>query len=375
MTAHPEDDTRDPSGATAREPLPVAPRVVLERMPLPVLVWDRVSSKVPRGAAGAEPGPEASGAQDTAGRSPSDAGMASIGAHAPRFVFRWANAAFERLSLRSATWASGRPACEVCPGEGVPFREVLDEVLATGEDAQFEHWCEEHKRTCQGHVFRTGANQVSMVMVDVSRQAALLEQAAKTARWTRKRLDALPVMVYELDAGGNALYWNRETARVLDLPEQGSEPRPQEQVLDPRSLEIGRAAIAQVLERDEPVPELVYDLWSRKGQRVTIRATGGRVQHEQGPPTVFVVARDITREREEQDAHQALARTWEPTARSRLRHDLNNVLGRIMAAASLMEMEEALTPAGAQHLEMVLAACEEAAEVVARDRADEKGRA
>ncbi len=345
-----QDGEVDEAGAPAAPggPLGFDPVAVLAGMNLPVLVLDRESPRPGEG--------DAEGQRTRA-----------------RFRFRWANAEWARMSGRDAAWARGRKACEVCPGGDFPFREVLTEVLATGESARFEHWCAEHRWTCQGNVFRAGPDQVALVLVDVSRQMELLAREKRLEREVRARLDALPVMVYELDADGSAIYWNRETARVLDLPLARDESRPLDQVLDPRSLEIGRAAIAQVLERDEPLPDLIYDAWSRSGRRVTIQATGRRLEHEGRPPTVLVVARDITKEQAEREAQEALVRRWEPSARSRLRHDLNNILGRIMAAASLVEMEETLSSTGAEHLEMVLQACEEAAEIIARDRADEKG--
>jgi PAS domain S-box-containing protein len=210
-----------------------------------------------------------------------------------------------------------------------------------------------------------GGNQICSVVEQAAQKKARRDETKRALRESEARFKRLTEnaqdMIWRADLNGRVEYVNPAVKRLLDrAPEEvlGTQIC---SLIRPESALLIRRWVEAVLRADRSHDQLSQEVEyvHRSGRAVPCELKATVVRDDQGAAIAFEgIARDETK-RKLTEARLRQSQRLEAIGQlaKGLAHDMNNILGAIMASASVVEREDELRASGAEDVRSILAAC------------------
>ncbi|MGC4116820.1 MAG: ATP-binding protein [Myxococcales bacterium] len=265
----------------------------------------------------------------------------------PDFLFLRVNPAFERqLSVRASD-VVGRTAREVFGTVELIWMERYAQVVSTGTPAHFEEYFEALNRWYQVSAYPTGGKRLAVVAFDVTDRVTAQAALQESERRFRSLFDNGMDAIFLTSADGRIQAANAAACTMFGMTEGEILDAARQGLMDPADRPSLDAALDERLRSGRVRAELRF----RRKDGSVFTADVESVVLGSERATAFVIARDITGRKHDEQALRQLAQQLEEADRRKthflavLSHELRNPLAPVKNSLYILQRA---TPGGDQ---------------------------
>ncbi len=272
------------------------------------------------------------------------------------------NPAFEKLTGLT-TDVIGKRVREVIPNIDKEWIEKFGNVALTGESIAFESYFEPLGKHFEACAYSPKKGQFANIFSDITERVRADETSRKNEALLTEMGRAARIGGWEHDLRTREASWTPETFRIMDIPEGGQPPGPDEHLdfYHPEDRPILEDAYRRAVEEGRPF-DLELRCFTATDEPFWCRAIGQPIIEDGQCIKVFGAFQDIS-ERKAWENQLAQAQKMEAVGQltGGLAHDLNNVLAIISMNFTMLVRKVEDVPDTAKHVDHIRRSIDRAA--------------